>query len=612
MEVLNWEQGSNLTRVSGVNDPIIYFYIPDGFSSPGNITLTLDPNIAATASNPGQRHWKIIFPGYNRVDDGVTFTIEQGGTATVKSLVQYSSGRVTPHALELWWDPAFNGGQYRISKVELETTGTDDSVDPNAIGLNFASKIKMAALVIGATASPGFGSSTIIPAGSIIYIKDLFGLCLGGLTGSATSISIGLSTVNNAGPLGTALTSNVPLSNFGITSNSSFSILRQAQSLSSYNTNGPVFGSDNSIAFIRNSVPIMITVSVVGGSVTGGSIMIFAPYMAAKPGQLSTNYDPIDTSSNIWVTGLTSGTGTSGTRGTSGTSGGAGVTGTSGTRGTSGTSAVGTSGTSAVGTSGTSGGTGVTGTSGTRGTSGTSGGTGTSGTSGTRGSSGTSGKAPIAYTASSVATLLVPTVGLSAVVQVTDISGTGVNAAATAWMEVEMCLYIENWGYVIIDAVNPGVSSAITVKSPSATWLAPGVAAGQTIPPGSSVLPGGYPGNSGTAGTSGATTILAVKKNNVAAGSYPILNINNPTGGITNTFSSSGSGVTAQIDISQALTATLQNICTNGFVTTTNLSLTTPGSATVGGGGGIILTAPNSTRWLITVDNFGSLVTTQQ
>ena len=470
----------------------------------------------------------------------------------------------------------------------------------------------MAALVIGATASPGFGSSTIIPAGSIIYIKDLFGLCLGGLTGSATSISIGLSTVNNAGPLGTALTSNVPLSNFGITSNSSFSILRQAQSLSSYNTNGPVFGSDNSIAFIRNSVPIMITVSVVGGSVTGGSIMIFAPYMAAKPGQLSTNYDPIDTSSNIWVTGLTSGTGTSGTRGTSGTSGGAGVTGTSGTRGTSGTSAVGTSGTSAVGTSGTSGGTGVTGTSGTRGTSGTSGGTGTSGTSGTRGSSGTSGKAPIAYTASSVATLLVPTVGLSAVVQVTDISGTGVNAAATAWMEVEMCLYIENWGYVIIDAVNPGVSSAITVKSPSATWLAPGVAAGQTIPPGSSVLPGGYPGNSGTAGTSGATTILAVKKNNVAAGSYPILNINNPTGGITNTFSSSGSGVTAQIDISQALTATLQNICTNGFVTTTNLSLTTPGSATVGGGGGIILTAPNSTRWLITVDNFGSLVTTQQ
>ena len=612
MEVLNWEQGSNLTRVSGVNDPIIYFYIPDGFSSPGNITLTLDPNIAATASNPGQRHWKIIFPGYNRVDDGVTFTIEQGGTATVKSLVQYSSGRVTPHALELWWDPAFNGGQYRISKVELETTGTDDSVDPNAIGLNFASKIKMAALVIGATASPGFGSSTIIPAGSIIYIKDLFGLCLGGLTGSATSISIGLSTVNNAGPLGTALTSNVPLSNFGITSNSSFSILRQAQSLSSYNTNGPVFGSDNSIAFIRNSVPIMITVSVVGGSVTGGSIMIFAPYMAAKPGQLSTNYDPIDTSSNIWVTGLTSGTGTSGTRGTSGTSGAAGVTGTSGTRGTSGTSAVGTSGTSAVGTSGTSGGTGVTGTSGTRGTSGTSGGTGTSGTSGTRGSSGTSGKAPIAYTASSVATLLVPTVGLSAVVQVTDISGTGVNAAATAWMEVEMCLYIENWGYVIIDAVNPGVSSAITVKSPSATWLAPGVAAGQTIPPGSSVLPGGYPGNSGTAGTSGATTILAVKKNNVAAGSYPILNINNPTGGITNTFSSSGSGVTAQIDISQALTATLQNICTNGFVTTTNLSLTTPGSATVGGGGGIILTAPNSTRWLITVDNFGSLVTTQQ
>ena len=612
MEVLNWEQGSNLTRVSGVNDPIIYFYIPDGFSSPGNITLTLDPNLAVTASNPGQRHWKIIFPGYNRVNDGVTFTIEQGGTATVKSLVQYSSGRVTPHALELWWDPAFNGGQYRISKVELETTGTDDSVDPNAIGLNFASKIKMAALVIGATASPGFGSSTIIPAGSIIYIKDLFGLCLGGLTGSATSISIGLSTVNNAGPLGTALTSNVPLSNFGITSNSSFSILRQAQSLSSYNTNGPVFGSDNSIAFIRNSVPIMITVSVVGGSVTGGSIMIFAPYMAAKPGQLSTNYDPIDTSSNIWVTGLTSGTGTSGTRGTSGTSGGAGVTGTSGTRGTSGTSAVGTSGTSAVGTSGTSGGTGVTGTSGTRGTSGTSGGTGTSGTSGTRGSSGTSGKAPIAYTASSVATLLVPTVGLSAVVQVTDISGTGVNAAATAWMEVEMCLYIENWGYVIIDAVNPGVSSAITVKSPSATWLAPGVAAGQTIPPGSSVLPGGYPGNSGTAGTSGATTILAVKKNNVAAGSYPILNINNPTGGITNTFSSSGSGVTAQIDISQALTATLQNICTNGFVTTTNLSLTTPGSATVGGGGGIILTAPNSTRWLITVDNFGSLVTTQQ
>jgi hypothetical protein len=617
VEVLNWELGgTDLNRVSGVNSPIIYFYAPDGFSSPGNMALILDPNLTATASNPGQRHWKIIFPGFNRVDAGVTFTIRQAGTGvTTKDLVQYSSGRVTPHSLELWWDPNHpDGAQYRISKVELENTATDSSVTGDAIGLNFVSKIKNAALTIGPTASPGFGSSTIIPAGSIIYIKDLFGICQGAMTPIGTSVSFGLCTVNNAGPLGTALSSNVPLTNFGITSGNSFNILRQAQPLSAYGVNGPVFGSDNTIAFIRNTVPIMFSVSLTGGSITGGSVQIFLPYLAAKPGDPSAVFDPIDTTHDIWVTGLTSGTGTSGTsgtRGTSGSSGGIGAAGTSGTRGTSGTSAVGTSGTSAVGTSGTSGIRGTSGTSGARGTSGTSGAVGVSGTSGTRGSSGTSGRTPIAYTATGVTTLLVPAINSGAIVQVTNVSGTGINPAATAWMEVEMSLYIENWGYVIIDAVNPGVSAAITVRSPSGTWLAPGVAPGQTIPPGSSVLPGGYVGNSGTAGTSGATTILAVKKNNVAAGSYPILNINNPTGGITNTFSSSGSGATAQINISQALTANLQNICSNGFVTDSNLSLTTPANLSTNVGG-IILTAPNATRWLITVDNSGSLVTTQQ
>jgi hypothetical protein len=615
VEVLNWELGgTDLNRVSGVNSPIIYFYAPDGFSSPGNMALILDPNLTATASNTGQRHWKIIFPGFNRVSDGVTFTIRQAGTGvTTKDLVQYSSGRVTPHSLELWWDPALNGGQYRISKVELENTATDSSVTGDAIGLNFISKIKNAALTIGPTPS-SFGSSTIIPAGSIIYIKDLFGICQGAMTGSATSISLGLSTVDNSGNIGAALTSDQLLTNFGITSGNSFNILRQARPLTAYGVNGPVFGSDNTIAFIRNSVPVMFSISLAGGDISGGGITIFLPYLTSKPGDPSAVFDPVSTAHNIWVTGLTSGTGTSGTsgvRGTSGTSGGVGATGTSGTRGTSGTSAVGTSGTSAVGTSGTSGGTGVSGTSGTRGTSGSSGGTGTSGTSGTRGSSGTSGRAPIAYTATGVTTLLVPAINSGAVVQVTNVSGTGINPAATAWMEVEMSLYIENWGYVIIDAVNPGVSAAITVRSPSGTWLAPGVAPGQTIPPGSSVLPGGYVGNSGTAGTSGATTILAVKQNNVAAGSYPIINFNPPVGGITNAYSSAGSGALAQINLTQTLTAGLQQVCNNNINTTTNLSLTTPANLSTNVGG-IILTAPNATRWLITVDNSGSLVTTQQ
>jgi hypothetical protein len=542
-ELLKWEEDQlvDYTRVAGVDAPIIHFYdFVNAYDSPGtgadaNIVLTLDPNLLATADCTGKRNWKIIFPEYQRVEVGKTWTIEQAGVGvTTAPLVQYQAGIVTPHVLELYWDPALapiclptdvvfsidnsqsisgsewllmmngimdivdnlqteinnglvrvglnawnndcpsadliinlsgnyanivsainaaiatrpgqgntsweigldygynmltdplyfdpdtekilvfltdgshnadcaglssyttiaNGiksgtyagnhdesvpveligiainsvdapqivpelqaivsgtspwtgtffdvatfedfqnvtssiaavlgckiGKYRIVKYELENFMGDKYTDPNAIGHNFTSKIKNAVWFFDEVNSNS-GSATIIPIGSTIFIRDAFIVPQGNLGGTGTFLSVGLSEVDNTGATATALTTNINLTTAGVATNSSLQIIRNPAVPSTYATNGPTYGVDNTVCFVRNSVPVMLS-AVTDAKVTGG-FWVVVPYLTLKPDY---TYDDIDTTYDLWVTAGCGGGGggTSGSSGSSGTSGAGGI-----------------------------------------------------------------------------------------------------------------------------------------------------------------------------------------------------------------------------------------------------------------------------------------------
>jgi uncharacterized protein YegL len=605
VEFIQWEDDQliDYTKTSGIDDPVIHFYnLVNAYDSPGvttdnSIVLTLDPNLAATSSCTAKRNWKLIFPEYQRVNDGVTWTVEQGGVGVFNTeLVQYQSGIVTPHVLELNWDPdysfcppvdivfmidnsgsidgtewdlmfdgiiqmidnlqgamaaggvrigmtAFAGcsplaqlwtfsqlesdyttirnvalfyqiianrpgtggttwspgldlsydvvtdplyenpiadkivvlitdgdpssdltgstcsiapggavqvanemkagtwstgvpvrivgvaispsgdaglvpaleqvvsgtnpwagnlfevdtfgdfvtvaneitdslicqpGGYRIVKYELENFMGDKYTPTYAIGHNFTSKIKNAVWFFDNVDASGIGSATIIPTGSVIFIKDAFVVPEDDLGGIGTALSIGLSTVDNTGVAINQLTTDIDLTTVGVNSDNTLMMIRNPQAPSSYPTNGPVYGPDNEICFVRNSVPVMLAVKT--DQAVSGGFWVVVPYMTLKPDY---GHADIDTTYNLWITG---GCGAGGGGGTSGTSGVAGTSGSSGTNGVAGTS--GSSGTNGVagtsGSSGTNGAVGTSGSSGTRGTSGVSV-TGPAGTSGTSG-----------------------------------------------------------------------------------------------------------------------------------------------------------------------------------------------------------------------------------
>jgi hypothetical protein len=315
-ETIKWQndQTINYTKKSGIDDPVIFFDSSNNsFDSPSSITVTLDPNLSYTSSDVGKRNWKMIFPNIQRVADGNTWIVKQGGSGVTSiNLVEYKAGRVTPHVLEFWWDPKFTGstfnGRYRIAKYELEEAENDaTTVDP-AIGLNFYSKIKFAGQIWGGTSYGGDGGSTIIPAGAIIYVKDVIILNQGTITPTGTTIGIGLSEVDNSGsPIGAALTTSASLTDFGVQSNDSRLIFKNPRPASYYNSgsggvgNANMFFVDNTIGAVRTSVPVMITLTATT-TLTGGVVQVYVPYMVIQPRSSSSPYTLIDNTYDLWVT----------------------------------------------------------------------------------------------------------------------------------------------------------------------------------------------------------------------------------------------------------------------------------------------------------------------
>jgi hypothetical protein len=111
---------------------------------------------------------------------------------------------------------------------------------------------------------------------------------------------------------------------------------------------------------------------------------------------------------------------------------------------------------------------------------------------------------------------------------------------------------------------------------------------------------------------------IEVYTNGSFQGSFTGIDFADGTGTAVNSTSSTGGSIEIQIDTA----ATLDDVCLNGYSTNTPIEITGAGSfleltqpADVSNpsapAGCIILASPNGTRFAITVDDFGNLITTQ-
>jgi len=111
---------------------------------------------------------------------------------------------------------------------------------------------------------------------------------------------------------------------------------------------------------------------------------------------------------------------------------------------------------------------------------------------------------------------------------------------------------------------------------------------------------------------------IEVYRNGSLQGSFTGIDFADGVGTIVSSVSSTGGSIEIQIDTA----ATLDDVCQNGFSTTTPieitggatyLELTEPADVSNPSvpAGCIILASPNGTRFAITVDDFGNLITTQ-
>lgn len=109
-----------------------------------------------------------------------------------------------------------------------------------------------------------------------------------------------------------------------------------------------------------------------------------------------------------------------------------------------------------------------------------------------------------------------------------------------------------------------------------------------------------------TADYIGITGDVEILYNNLSQGNFNTLNFTN-TGNINWSFNPTTGGL---VDLTATATQDLQSVTDNDNTTTNNIEITTAANVSTGVGG-IVLLAPNGTsRYLLTVDNSGNLITT--
>ena len=141
----------------------------------------------------------------------------------------------------------------------------------------------------------GLASSSIFPAGSVIFIEEAFITVNNGLSFSSSlgTFSIGLSEATNSGTNGATISTYPPLSTFGLTN--SYEIFFPLRSISSLPTyQGYTQLSDSPLSTIKITSPAMPRMNISGSIFISGDLSLHIPYIVDNP-SIESNFPQIAT-----------------------------------------------------------------------------------------------------------------------------------------------------------------------------------------------------------------------------------------------------------------------------------------------------------------------------
>jgi hypothetical protein len=300
----SWESGqsTSYTLISGLTSSTILFPIVNGFSSPqGDIVITLNPNTASAGIN---RNFRFVLDQAQRIEKGNTWSIV-APMASMSSpypsfndgarVLQWGEGRIEPQVIEFVWNDSARSGRggYEMFRYLAEPFVTDRNSPSNgasASSRDFTwTKRQTGIFTALEVDSPGVGSSTVFPAGSILFISEAFISCEGQTTtATGITISFGLCTPTvSDGQLGSAITTfDQSLSNFGI--NSSYEIIMPPKSILDFAT-GSIYYTNSQVGIIKLAEPMMICLKTSGTVEAGTWLKCVVPYIVDEASANSLN-----------------------------------------------------------------------------------------------------------------------------------------------------------------------------------------------------------------------------------------------------------------------------------------------------------------------------------
>ena len=280
-----WESGQSFSTPSGgytltasSTASTIFFPISNSFDSPqGDIVVTLDPNLAISDIN---RNFRLVVDNLQRIESGSTWSIvaPMEGFDPGDRILEWSEGRIEPQVLEFVWnDSARSGlGGYEMFRYLAEPF-VRNNLSGSASSRDFTTTKRQTGFFGGsATVNvSSSGSSTVYPAGSILFIKEAFVTCEGNTTTGVT-VSFGLRESNLANIATSQFTPDLTTFDISLTADR---IIFPNKSLNDFAT-GSVFYSDSPVGVVRINRPMMIYMTLTGGSLQPGTFLkCVVPYI---------------------------------------------------------------------------------------------------------------------------------------------------------------------------------------------------------------------------------------------------------------------------------------------------------------------------------------------
>ena len=197
------------------------------------------------------------------------------GFSSGDRVIEWPEGRIEPQVVEFVWNDS--SGNYEMFRYQAEPflKNVDSG---NSYGKDFTSTKRQTGFFGGNSSEPVGSSisSTVYPAGSILFIQEAFVGCESNTT-TATGITISFGLRESDGSQISTGDFSPDLTTFGLSTTDE--VIFPRTSLANFAT-GSVFYSDSPVGIIRINRPMMIYMLLQGGSLAAGTfIKCTVPYI---------------------------------------------------------------------------------------------------------------------------------------------------------------------------------------------------------------------------------------------------------------------------------------------------------------------------------------------